>query len=302
MHSSVSDKYRAIIDEWAKWKPVIDDAVEAVLDDLPEAVAVDAAKYIASGGKRFRGFLVVLVAGLYGGEPSRAVPGAVAVELVHASSLALDDIIDGDTVRRGREAAWIRYGVSKTVMVSNLLVPYAQRIVMEAYGPAALEKTVHAWLDVSRGEVLDAFTDPGALDPGAYYDIAVKKTGALFRLSCELGAIASGNAGRDEVEKIGVYGEMLGLVYQYADDTVDLAHIEKGLLDSSQLPPSTKLFLEINKTTSSALDKLREIIERVDNAVRGLRMPLDKKEVLTALPRFMAEAMLKEGGVSGLVA
>ena len=66
----------------------------------------DALHGILAEGKRLRGSLTCLVAEALGGSLEQALPHALAVELVEAASLVHDDFVDGDTVRRGRPAAW----------------------------------------------------------------------------------------------------------------------------------------------------------------------------------------------------
>lgn len=64
------------------------------------------------GGKFVRAALTLACAGAVGGDRRRAVPAAAAVEVVHNLSLLYDDVLDGDTVRRHREAAWRVFGPS----------------------------------------------------------------------------------------------------------------------------------------------------------------------------------------------
>jgi geranylgeranyl diphosphate synthase type II len=55
------------------------------------------------GGKRFRPALVIDTHRALGGEATdEAIATGTAVELLHTSFLLHDDVIDGDTVRRGR--------------------------------------------------------------------------------------------------------------------------------------------------------------------------------------------------------
>ncbi len=280
-----------IAERWEAWRARIDELIGRVVSSVPAAAAVGVARYIAEGGKRLRGFLTILVAEELGGRGDDALDAAVAVELVHASSLALDDIIDGDTVRRGRPAAWVAFGVARTVMVSNLLIPLAQSMVFRRYGDLALRRTVEAWLDASLGEVYDAFYSPDELPPEAYLRIARLKTGALFRLAAELGAIA---AGRDDLlAAAGGYGEALGLAYQVADDLVDLA-LE---LQGREVRPSTgyALFKRlVGSSTSRAFELLRGVVgeaSRLAEAMPGVRL-------LPHVPSFMVNAMLREAGLS----
>lgn len=275
-----------ILERWRRARAEIDTAIEAALSELPEAGVVEAARYIARGGKRLRGFLLLEIAEALGGDRSKAIDAAVAVELVHAASLALDDIIDEDLTRRGFEAAWVKLGVKKTVMVSNLLIPYAQEIVARNYGPRALERTVAAWLDISRGEVIDAFMPPEMLDKNAYLEMVRLKTGALFRLSAELGVLA---AGRDDIlGEAARLGEVIGMVYQVADDirdSRDPVRVERE--------PSLRLFLR----WASPLEKAYEFIERtLDEVKKMIASMLDGVDtVLRELPEFIVSAMLGQG-------
>ncbi len=282
----------ALVAVWKRRKELIDKGLERVLVELPEAVAVDVAKYIVEGGKRLRGFLVIEVAEALGGKAEKALDAAVAIELVHAASLALDDIIDNDYVRRGKPAAWIAFGIPKTVMVSNLLIPYAQRIVFNSYGVEALRRTVNAWLDVSRGEVLDAFIPLESMAPEMYVAIVRLKTAALFRLAAELGAIAAGK--NNLADELGRYGEILGVAYQFADDIVDAVREERG-----EEVAETKGYILFKRYCKGdiayALRKLRELVEEA--VTLSHKLFGETSTVLTRLPVFMVKAMLSEVGL-----
>ena len=68
--------------------------------------------HLAGGGKRVRAALVLLsAAAVRGARGGAAIPGAVAIELVHNFSLLHDDIIDGDRERRHRPTVWAAFGI-----------------------------------------------------------------------------------------------------------------------------------------------------------------------------------------------
>ncbi|HIQ24257.1 MAG TPA: polyprenyl synthetase family protein [Pyrodictium delaneyi] len=278
--------YSQLLEQWRAARQLIDAAIERWLIELPEANAVDAARYIAMGGKRLRGFLVLEVARSLGAQIEEALDAAVAVELVHAASLALDDIIDEDLVRRGAEAAWVKYGLKKTVMVSNLLIPFAQKIVAERYGEEALRRTVRAWLDISRGEVIDAFTVPEQLSPDTYLEMIRLKTGALFRLAAELGVIAAGR--HSLIDVASRYGETIGIMYQIADDLRDSRDKEKVKNE-----PSLQLFLRwlngagINKAYTTIKILLARAVDFSTRIAGSMH-----NSYLSYLPRFIVNAML----------
>jgi geranylgeranyl pyrophosphate synthase len=280
----MSTHYDDVVRSWKRIRDLIDYAIETRISELPETKVVDAAKYIAMGGKRLRGFLLVTIATHLGAHTRDALDAAVAVELVHAASLALDDIIDEDFMRRGVEAAWVKLGVKKAVMVSNLLIPFAQQIVYENYGIDALNRTVAAWLDISKGEVIDAFLPVDDLGEEIYLELIRLKTGALFRLAAELGVIVANR--QDLIETASAFGEKLGMIYQIADDIRDSRNPEK-----IEKEPSLRLFLK----WATPMDKAYEMINKMlDQTTYLLRELLDdyKSSVLLKLPRFIVDAML----------
>ncbi len=270
-------------ERWRQTRRIIDAAIEQYLANLPEAKAIEAARYIARGGKRLRGFIVIELARELGALVEDAIDGAVAVELVHASSLALDDIIDEDIMRRGVEAAWVKYGLKKTVMVSNLLIPYAQEIVDRKYGHEALRRTVRAWLDISRGEVIDAFSDPDTLSANTYLEMIKLKTGALFRLAAELGVIAARRL--DLLSIASQLGETLGIMYQIADDIRDSRDREK-----LRKEPSLKLFQRWAQREDTAINYIKQLA--VKAAELSEKLIGRGNHSFKKLPLFIVRAML----------
>src|SRR5204863_4773402 len=65
----------------------------------------EAVRYaLLSGGKRLRPVLAIAVGAVFGAEERDVLPAACAIEMVHTSSLLLDDLpcMDDATLRRGR--------------------------------------------------------------------------------------------------------------------------------------------------------------------------------------------------------
>jgi len=268
-----------IVELWKDIRRLIDERLNEVLNGFSEASLVNAAQYVVGGGKRFRGFLTIVVAKELGARIEDALDAAIAIELVHAASLALDDIIDADVFRRGKPSAWVALGVSKAVMTANLLVPYAQRIVQQRYGSYALERTVEAWLKTSQGEVLDAFASKAD-----YLTVVRLKTAALFRLAAELGAIAA-RGDSSVVRLAGEYGEALGIAYQIADDVVDLlVGIES---------PGANMLVEWLGTTNPKAG-IREAYHAAIQAAKIAEKLVGANTLLVELPIFMVKTMLAE--------
>lgn len=306
-NQQLEDIKNVILDEWLHAKNMIDEKLKEFSVDKHSQV-LEIQRYITEGGKRFRGFLTILTAKALGGDPSEALDAAVAVELVQAASLALDDIVDVDEFRRNKKASWIVHGISKTVLVSVLIISVAQRIV-EKYGFKAITHVIRAWEQTTRGEVADSFLYP-ILKPEDYENVAIYKTGALFRLAVILGAISAN--GDEYLDTLNKYGDSLGLAYQIADDIVDLANVLPENAKRKDLQPGVKLFIkyldpdrewrdnevpEYKEYIKKGIDRLRIVIEETGNLLWNL--PDNKyTRALALIPYFMAEKMLEEANLS----
>ncbi len=294
----------AILDYWETRRKIIDEKINEMLANDVEASMIDIAQYIVRGGKRFRGVLTLLSCESLGGTIDKALDAAMAIELVHAASLSLDDIIDGDLKRRGKLATWVVYGIPKTVLASNILIPLAQRIVSK-YGFKALLYVIKAWEDVTRGEILDVYTDKARLRKEDYLDVIGLKTASLFRLAATLGVIASGR--EENIEVFSDYGYKLGLAYQLADDIVDLALYMRG--EQQELTPMVKLMVEwvlgreVVTEVSEGLymdimHKSLKLLRDYAFEARRLVMSIDAEPyyqyILANIPYLMIQKMLEE--------
>ena len=80
----------------SRYRPLIDDALAESLPICPGDYAHrfnEALRYsIFPGGKRVRPVLTLLATTLVGGTVQQALPAACAIELLHTSSLILDDL------------------------------------------------------------------------------------------------------------------------------------------------------------------------------------------------------------------
>src|SRR2546422_1821811 len=95
-----------------------------------EPLLTEIAEYvIAAGGKRIRPTVTLLAFKSVGGKAvGRAVDIAAALELIHSASLIHDDINDGGTERRGRPAAYLKYGMQEALVTGDFLFTKAFRI------------------------------------------------------------------------------------------------------------------------------------------------------------------------------
>ncbi|MEV7196416.1 polyprenyl synthetase family protein [Streptomyces sp. NPDC093510] len=180
----------------------------------------------ASGrGKTVRPALALLSAVAVGGSPQSALPGAVAVELVHDFTLLHDDVMDGDALRRHRPAVWSAFGTASAVLTGDALLVAAMREV--AHSPAefaavAVQELVRALLDLVEGQSHDvAFEQTPEVSVARYLAMAEGKTGSLMGCACALGGVLAG-ADSGRVRGLREFGRRLGVAFQCADDVMGI--------------------------------------------------------------------------------
>jgi len=194
---------------------------------------LDAMRYsLLAGGKRIRpALLLECYAACGGGEPQRAMPAALAIECIHTYSLIHDDLpcMDDDDLRRGKPTCHKQFDEATAVLAADALQALAFELIAEANLDAALRCRLTATLAVAAGcrgmvggQLLDmqAEQNPeiGLLDVER---IHLHKTGALLRWCCEAGALLAG-ADRDKLAACSRYGKAVGLLFQIADDILDV--------------------------------------------------------------------------------
>ncbi|MFJ4671343.1 polyprenyl synthetase family protein [Kitasatospora purpeofusca] len=182
------------------------------------------------GGKFVRAALALACAGAVGGDRRRAVPAAAAVEVVHNLSLLYDDVLDGDTVRRHREAAWRVFGPSAAarsadgllLTVLDVLVVGEEDGDQDGVGREASAALLATLVDLAVGESLDlAFERRDRVDPDDCLEMVAAKTASLFSCACRLGALYGG-AGPETVAGWAAFGHDLGMAFQLVDDLLGI--------------------------------------------------------------------------------
>lgn len=181
---------------------------------------------LASPGKFVRSLLMLDACRAVGGDPERVFPAALGVEYGHMASLIHDDIMDGDTSRRGQDAAHIKYGVDTAVLTGDALIFLAYLGHLDCFerGVSA-ERTLSAirtlsltCLAMCQGQALETAAQARLdLSEEDYFAIIGSKTAAFCRAVCEIGAILGGGSDA-EIEQLGLFGHHLGVAFQIVDD------------------------------------------------------------------------------------
>ena len=188
-------------------------------------VDVEGRPVAGNGGKAVRPALAVLSAEAVAAGAEEALPGAVAVELVHNFSLLHDDLMDGDEERRHRPTSWKVFGPAMAILAGDALLALAEDVLLEApvpTGPRAARHLTEATDRLITGQAEDLSFE-GRLDVSVQecLTMAGNKTGALLACSASIGAVLAG-APAEAVEALSGFGYHLGLAFQAVDDLLGI--------------------------------------------------------------------------------
>ena len=179
----------------------------------------------AEGGKSVRSRLTMLAARAAGGDERRAIPGAVAVELVHNFSLVHDDLMDRDATRRHRPTVWVMWGDAVAVLAGDAMLSLAQEVLLEpgsSQSVAAALVVGRATRDLIGGQAADVgFEHRNDVRLAECIHMAAGKTAALLSASAAVGGILA-EAPAATVHALQTYGAEIGLAFQLVDDLLGI--------------------------------------------------------------------------------
>jgi geranylgeranyl pyrophosphate synthase len=174
-----------------------------------------------AGGKRMRPALVFLAGKLGGAGYDRLAPAATAVELIHASTLVHDDVIDHSPTRRGVPTVAAAAGEGTAIVVGDFYFARAYGEAARSGDAEVVALLARAVMNVCEGELRQQ-VERYRYRPGFYrYFRRIRlKTASLLEAACETGALLAGIA-PSQREALRLYGLYLGLAFQVADDLLD---------------------------------------------------------------------------------
>jgi len=197
----------------------------------PQKGLFEAMKYsLLSGGKRLRPILTFEFCRICGRDWKTATPLAAAVEMIHTYSLIHDDLpcMDNDDFRRGRPTNHKVFGEAVAVLAGDALLTDAFTVASTADVPGEMLADVIGILSecagslgMVGGQYLDISSEFRRLTDQEVLDIQSRKTGALIRAACSLGAIAGG-ATEVQFDAACRFAACLGLAFQIRDDILDV--------------------------------------------------------------------------------
>lgn len=270
-------------------------------DSIPERLRNAMLEAVLGGGKRFRPFLVLESAALFGAHESAALTVASALEAIHCYSLVHDDLpaMDNDILRRGRPTVWKAYDEWTAILAGDALLTIAFEWLAEIDGVTDARRGLRLVTELAQaagasgmvgGQVLDLEADKRGWPPRQTLDhvkrLQSMKTGALIRFACRAGPLLAGKEA-PELAALTSYGDALGLCFQISDDlldaTGDAAVVGKAVAKDAAAGKATLVSLH-------GLEGARRVQMETQELARTALAPFgDRADVLLAAVDFVSE-------------
>ncbi|WOF16506.1 polyprenyl synthetase family protein [Methanoplanus sp. FWC-SCC4] len=186
------------------------------------------AHLLLAGGKRLRPAVVMLAAEIIRKGSSRDIlPAALALEVTHTFTLVHDDIMDGDSVRRGEPTVHCKWDEPTAILAGDVLYAEAFELISKtiAHDSAkikSVEILARTCVEICQGQHEDmTFEVRDDVDSYEYIDMVGKKTGKLYAASAAIGGILAG-CSLKQMSALYDWGYHSGIAFQIQDDFIDL--------------------------------------------------------------------------------
>ena len=216
----------------------IDKFLVKYLKKQKQSLLIDPMKYgVISGGKKIRSTIIFDAGKIFNINEKKLINIGAAVECIHSYSLIHDDLpcMDNDSIRRGKPTTHKKYGEASAVLAGSSLLTLAFEIIAgkkfklnsksknEIISSLAI---CSGHTGIAGGQELDLKFENKKKKFNQIIDMQKKKTGKLFNFCLyAVGVIA--NKSTKEKIFLGNLGEDIGLLFQLADDFLDIKGSKK---------------------------------------------------------------------------
>ncbi|MGE4357539.1 MAG: polyprenyl synthetase family protein [Candidatus Omnitrophota bacterium] len=248
-----------------------------------------------AGGKRIRALLIIAIGEMFKKPAEKFLPSACGIEMIHTSSLILDDLpcMDDAVIRRGKPALHRVTGEANAILSAYALL--AKGIELIAQNACALK------IDIARVErIIKSITQAvgiKGISLGQFLDLKYSefnysqediervhlyKTASLFISTAEIAGILAGAKEKD-LQVLKDYAKNLGLAFQIRDDLLEKKKEKqkKYSLKDGQRPNYRKLlgrkeaektFLKYREKAILSLQKFGRKAERLKELIEFLEL------------------------------
>ena len=211
----------------------IDKFLIRYLNKQSKSLLIDPMKYgVLSGGKKIRSTIILNAGKIFNLNQKKLINICASVECIHSYSLIHDDLpcMDDDKIRRGKPSTHIKFGEASAVLAGNSLLTLAFEIIADknySINPNLKNQIIKSLAfcsghtGIAGGQELDLKFENKKKSLKQIIAMQKKKTGKLFSFCLySIGVLAK----RSNKEKkfLSTLGEDIGLLFQFADDFLDV--------------------------------------------------------------------------------
>jgi farnesyl diphosphate synthase len=208
------------------------------LNRQDKSLLIQPMKYgVISGGKKIRSTLILSAGKIFNLDQKKLINVCASVECIHSYSLIHDDLpcMDNDSTRRGKPSTHIKFGEASAVLAGSSLLTLAFEIIADKnYNINSKSKNeiikslafCSGHTGIAGGQELDLKFENKKKSLNQIILMQKKKTGKLFSFCLyAVGVIAKKN--NKEKKLLSALGEEIGLLFQLADDFLDIKGSKK---------------------------------------------------------------------------
>ena len=282
--ANLSDIRRPIEGEWKRYEKVLHESLRS--DDRVQQAVLD--YILAQRGKQMRPLVVLLCAQICNPVTDKTLKTAVALDLLHNSTLVHDDVVDNSDTRRGKPAVHTQWTNKVAVLMGDYMLAHVIGLVAEARNIRILEIVSRLGQNLSSGEVLQLHYGSSMwINEQQYLKIIDQKTAQLFQSCAEAGAESAGCTPRQRTA-LREYGHLLGLCFQIKDDIFDYSDLEEiGKPTMSDLRDGKVTLPLIIALERAPRPEVEEIKEQGEKLVAKEFSPEEEARVLEQIKSFV---------------
>ena len=187
---------------------------------------------VISGGKKIRSTIIFDTGKIFKIKQKNLINICAAVECIHSYSLIHDDLpcMDDDNIRRGKLSTHKKFGEATAVLAGNSLLTLAFEIISDKKNSLSsnqkneiinLLANCSGHTGIAGGQELDLKFENKRKKFNEILDMQKKKTGKLFNFCLQSVAVIA-NKSKREKKNLGNLGNDIGLLFQLADDFLDI--------------------------------------------------------------------------------
>jgi len=175
--------------------------------------------------KRLRPVLCLLCSDMYGGDISKSIPAAVAIEIFHNFTLVHDDIMDNSPLRRGMPTVYKKWDTNIAILSGDVMFAKAYEYVAKIDVPnlkPILDIFTQTAIKVCEGQQYDVdYEKMNNITIKDYFKMIELKTAVLIGAAMQIGSIIA-SVSEAQAKLMYDIGVKMGLVFQLQDDLLDM--------------------------------------------------------------------------------